>query len=233
MGIARALGVRFLDGDGTELPEGGGALEGLARIDASRLDERLGGTPIIAAHDVDAPLLGSDGAIAFAPQKGATPGQAAILERGLRRLAERLAADLGRDVAGLPGAGAAGGAGAMLAALGAELRPGAEVVLDALGFDDRLAGAQLAITGEGKLDAQTLRGKAPYAVERRCDAVLVACAAIVGETDVGPGETGFVAIRSLVEHFGDRGTAMTRAAEGLEAIASALVRSLAGSVTRP
>ena len=233
-GIARALGVRFLDVDGNDLAEGGASLERLARIDASRLDERFQAAPVVAAHDVSNPLLGPDGAAAvFGPQKGATPDQVALLERGLERLAERLAADMGANVGGLPGAGAAGGAGAMLAALGAELRSGADVVLDATGFSAALEGAELAITGEGKLDTQTLAGKAPFVVERRCAQVLVACAAVVGEADVGPGETGFVAVRSLVEHFGDRATALAQAAEGLEAISSALVRSLAGTRARP
>jgi glycerate kinase len=225
MGLARALGVKFYDRDGAELPDGGGSLSRLARIDASRLDERIRSAPMIAAHDVTDPL--SAAARVFGPQKGATPEQVAILERGLERLAERLAADLGADVAELPGSGAAGGAGAMLAALGAELIPGADVVLDAVGFDTAIDGADLVITGEGRLDEQTLSGKAPYTIARRCEKVLVACAAIAGEAAIGPGEAGFVAVRSLLEHFGDRATALAQAAEGLEALASALVRSLA------
>jgi glycerate kinase len=226
--------VRFLDADGAALPEGGGSLARLARIDASRADPRLREAPIVACADVMSPLLGSDGAARmFGPQKGATPGQVDSLERGMERLAECLSADLGADVGDVPGAGAAGGAGAMLAALGAEIRPGAEVVLDALSFDSRIDGADLVITGEGKLDRQTLSGKAPVAVARACEAKLVACAAIVGETDLNPSEGGFVAVRSLVEHFGDAATAISRAAEGLESVASALVRALAGTRARP
>jgi len=229
-GLARALGVRFFDEDGAEVPEGGGALERLARIDATRLDPRVRDTPIVACVDVSNPLLGPEGAApVFGPQKGATPEQVRSLERGLARLAERLAADLGADVTDRPGAGAAGGTGAMLAALGANIRPGAEVVLDAVGFAAKLDEADLVLTGEGKLDRQSLSGKAPVAVAKACAERLVACAAIVGEADLAPADGGFVAVRSLLDHFGDRATALTRAAEGLESVASALVRSLAGS----
>ena len=229
-GLARALGVRFYDESGAELPDGGAGLERLARIDMSRLDERVRQAPIVALYDVSAPLTGGDGAArVYGPQKGAKPEQVDALDRGLTRLAERIEADVGVDVAGLAGAGAAGGAGAMLAALGAELRPGAEVVLDAVGFRSKLEDADLVITGEGKLDRQSLAGKAPVAVARACAERLVACAAIVGESDLAPGDGGFVAVRSLVEHFGDRSSALSRAAEGLRAVASALVRSLAGS----
>ena len=229
-GLARALGMRFYDDKGSELPDGGGALERLARIDASRLDPRVQQSPIVALYDVSAPLTGSDGAArVYGPQKGAKPDQVELLDRGLSRLAERIEADLGVPVAELDGGGAAGGAGAMLAALGAELRPGAEVVLDAVGFAGKLDDADLVITGEGKLDRQSLAGKAPVVAARVCAQRLVACAAIVGESDLAPGDGGFVAVRSLVEHFGDRASALSRAGEGLRAVASALVRSLAGS----
>ena len=232
-GLARALGVRFLDVNGRELPDGGGALGSLARIDATKLDPRVRATPLIALADVTNPLLGPEGAAeVFGPQKGATRADVATLERGLARLAERLSVDLGADVAELPGAGAAGGAGAMLAALGAELQPGAQVVLDALRFGERLTGAALVVTGEGRLDRQSLSGKAPVAVARSAANVGVPCAGIVGETDLDPADAGLVAVRSLVEHFGDRSTALDRAAEGLEAVAGALVRSLAETAAR-
>jgi glycerate kinase len=232
-GLARALGVRFTDAGGKPIAEGGEGLTALARIDASRLDPRVKATPLIALADVTNPLLGPEGAAAvFGPQKGATPGDVAQLERGLARLAERMAADLGVEVADRPGAGAAGGAGAMLAALGAELQPGGQVVLDALRFDERLTGAGLVITGEGKLDGQSLSGKAPIAVARAAASAGVPCAAIAGEAGLDPAEGGFLTVRSLVEHFGDRATALERAAEGLEALAAALVRSFAEAGAR-
>jgi glycerate 2-kinase len=233
MGLARALGVRFVDADGKDVPEGGAGLERIASIDASRLDPRFREAPVIALSDVNNPLLGMEGAArVFGPQKGASGDQVEVLERGLKRLAERLSADLGADVTDEPGAGAAGGAGAMLRALGAELRSGAEMVLEATGFSAHLDDADLVLTGEGKLDRGSLGGKATVAIARVCAAKLVACAAIVGEADRSAAEE-FVAVRSLVEHFGDRVTALERAAEGLESVASALVRSLAGSRTKP
>jgi glycerate kinase len=232
-GLARALGVRFLDESGAVLPDGGGALERLARIDATRLDPRVGEAPIVALADVTNPLLGPDGAArAYGPQKGATESQVEQLERGLERLAARLHADLGVDASDIPGAGAAGGAGVMLAALGAELRSGAEVVLEALGFHERIDGADLVVTGEGKLDVHSLSGKAPVAVARACEAKLVGCAAIVGISELPQGQGGFVMVRSLVEHFGDEATALSRASEGLVAVSSALVRALAGTRAR-
>jgi glycerate kinase len=117
----------------------------------------------------------------------------------------------------------------MLAALGAELRSGAEVVLEALGFAERIDGADLVVTGEGKLDRQTLDGKGPVVVSSVCDTKLVSCAAIAGVSELQPGDGGFVMIRSLTEHFGDEATALARAEEGLEALASSLIRALAGS----
>jgi glycerate kinase len=228
MGLARALGVRFLDSEGHELPQGGGALEQLARIDDSRLDARVRETPVVVACDVSNPLLGAAGAArVFAPQKGASPEQVEALERGLARLAERLAADVGADVAGTPGAGAAGGAGAMLMALGGRAEPGVGVVLGAIGFRERVAGADLVLTGEGRLDEQTFAGKTPLGVARAATAAAARCAAIVGERVAGAPTAPFETVRSLVEHFGDRPEALGRAAEGIEALAAAVVRSLA------
>ncbi len=233
-GIARALGLRFLDADGKPLPDGGGALERLARIDGTQLDPRVAATPIVIASDVTNQLLGPDGAARiFGPQKGATPDQVEALERGLERLADRLTADLGADVAERPGAGAAGGTGAMLMALGALLRPGVEVVLEALGFAEKLDGADLVITGEGKLDRQSLGGKAPIGVARAAAEAGVPCAGIVGASEIEPADAGMVAVRSLVDHFGDSAAAMAKAPEGLAALAAAVVRSFASARMRP
>lgn len=233
-GIARALGLRFLDDEGKQLLDGGGPLERLARIDNTKLDPRVTATPIMLASDVTNPLLGPEGAArVFGPQKGANPEQVETLERGLAKLAARLDTDLGADVAERPGAGAAGGAGAMLMALGASLRPGVEVVLDALGFDDLLRSADLVITGEGKLDRQTLAGKAPAGVARAAAEAGVPCAAIVGVSEIEPSDAGLVAVRSLVEHFGDPARAMAKADAGLATLAATLVRSFASAKMRP
>jgi glycerate kinase len=165
-GLARALGVRFLDVAGRELAEGGAALAGLDRIDLSGLDPRLATAELLVACDVDNPLTGPRGASAvYGPQKGAPPAVVAELDAALARFAEVARAATGRDVAALPGAGAAGGLGAgLLFFTPARLRPGVELVLEATGFDRLVAGAALVLTGEGRTDAQTAMGKAPVGV---------------------------------------------------------------------
>jgi len=224
-GLARAIGMRFLDEHGRELPPGGAALERLDKIDPTGLDPRLGGVALVAAADVDAPLAGPAGAARmYGEQKGALPHQIETLERGLVHLGERLAVDLGTDVAELPGAGAAGGTGAMLAALGAELRPGAELVVDAVGLAAKLAGASLVVTGEGRFDDQTLAGKAPSVVARTASEAGVPCVALVGDS-IRLHPAPFDEVRTLVEQFeGDRARAMREAAAGLASMARALVR---------
>ncbi|GHH65992.1 glycerate kinase [Kitasatospora indigofera] len=164
-GMLTALGARFTDAAGHPLAAGGGALTGLARADLSGLDPRLAATAVVLACDVDNPLLGPDGAAAvYGPQKGASAQQIRQLEQGLRRLVEVLGGQAAA-VARRPGAGAAGGTGfAALAGLGAVRRRGIDVLLEATGFGPALAAADLVITGEGSLDAQTLQGKAPAGV---------------------------------------------------------------------
>lgn len=167
-GMLQALGARLTDADGRELGPGGGELARLAHLDASGLDPRLKTCRIDVACDVNNPLTGPRGASkVFGPQKGATPKMVETLDRCLARFAEVLKADLGQDVADIPGAGAAGGMGAaLLAVLGARLRPGSEVVTEAVGLEQTLAGADLVITGEGRIDGQTIYGKTPIGVAR-------------------------------------------------------------------
>jgi glycerate kinase len=166
-GMAQAVGYRLLDADGGEIPRGGAALTRLARIEAgrfSRWPQRLR-----VACDVDNPLVGPRGAShVYGPQKGADPATVRALDAALGHLAEIVARDLGVDAESLPGAGAAGGTGyGMVAFLGAELVPGAPLVVEAAGLDARLEGADLVITGEGRVDAQTAYGKAPGEVAKR------------------------------------------------------------------
>ena len=165
-GMLRALGVRFLDAAGTEID--GGILEfaRLDSIDLDRLDPRIAKTAVEVAVDVDNPLCGPDGATnTFAAQKGATPGQTEQLERVLRRIAEISTRTLGRDESDVPGAGAAGGLGfALVAFLGAKLQPGVRLIARESGLDELLDGATLCLTGEGKIDLQTLHGKTVYGV---------------------------------------------------------------------
>jgi glycerate kinase len=184
-GMLVALGARLLDADGQDLPDGGGALAGVARLDLSGLDPRLAGIRLVLAADVDSPLLGPTGAAAvFGPQKGATPADVAVLEAGLTRWAAVAAAALPAP-SQQAGAGAAGGVGfALLAVLGAERRPGVDVVLDLVGLDTVLTGEQgrpdLVITGEGALDEQTLSGKAVAGVARAAAAHGIPVVAVCG-----------------------------------------------------
>jgi glycerate kinase len=178
-GLLRALGVRFLDAGGRDLPDGGAALARLAAIDPSGLDPRLAACTLLVACDVDNPLTGPRGASAvFGPQKGATPDAVRELDAALARYAEVARAVTGRDVAETPGAGAAGGLGAgLLFFTPARLRPGVELVLAATRFAEALEGAALVITGEGRTDAQTAMGKAPagVAAAARANGVPVVC----------------------------------------------------------
>jgi glycerate kinase len=162
-GMAQAVGVRLLDDQGRELGSGGAALAGLARIDATRIDRRLSGVTCVAATDVDNPLTGPAGASAvYAPQKGASPEDVVVLDRALGHLAAIVYRDLGVDLRDEPGAGAAGGLGfGLMAFLGARIRPGIDVVAGALGLSSRVAAADLAITGEGRLDAQSPAARCP------------------------------------------------------------------------
>jgi glycerate kinase len=186
-GMARALGYRFLDSAGHELAEGGGRLHRLDRIDSSGFDPAWLMMPFTVACDVDNVLYGESGAAAvYAPQKGADPRQVEILDAGLRRLAEVMRRDLRVDVANLPGAGAAGGLGGGLAGfLGARLRVGSEYVIEAVGLERRLTGADLLVTGEGRLDGQSLHGKAPVAAGRLARRKGVRAVALVGSVGEG------------------------------------------------
>jgi glycerate 2-kinase len=166
-GLVQALGARLSDESGQELPPGGAGLSGLGKLDLSRMRD-LSGIEFLVASDVDNPLLGPSGAAAvYAPQKGASAADVPVLEAGLARWADVAEEAWGRSVRDVPGAGAAGGLGfAALLFLGARLRPGISLLLDMLSFSEHLDGARLVITGEGALDEQTLRGKAPFGVAR-------------------------------------------------------------------
>ena len=231
-GAAQALGCRLMDARGDEIGPGAAGLERLARIDVSGRHVLLAATEVRVACDVDNPLLGPRGAArTFSPQKGASPDEVERIERALAHFADVVARDLGVDVRVLAGGGAAGGLGAGAAALlGARLESGAEWVLAALDIDRRLAGADLVLTGEGRLDAQSLGGKAPMALARRALAAGVPCAAIPGS--VGPGHEaalaqGISAIFSLAGGSVTLSDALARAAELLAARAEEAVRRFA------
>ena len=168
-GCAAALGVRFENAAGEPFVPTGGTLAQIRRIDLSGARELLAGVKITAMCDVDNPLCGPEGAAAvFGPQKGAAAETVRLLDRGLHSLREVVYAETGRDLADVPGAGAAGGFGfGCMALLGGTLRPGIETLLDLAGFDRLLERADLVITGEGRLDGQSLRGKVISGVARR------------------------------------------------------------------
>jgi glycerate kinase len=228
-GMAKALGVRFVDGRGETIPEGGAALSRLASIELSGVDPRLVETEILVACDVDNPLTGPRGASAvYGPQKGATPAVVAELDAALERYAQVASAITGRDVAGRPGAGAAGGLGAgLLFFTPARLVPGIDLVLDSTRFDDQVRGASLVIVGEGRTDRQTAMGKAPVGVARVAARHGVPVLLVSGSLGPGADEVLAQGIGRMVQ-AAPQGMpvpeAMSRAAELLEAAVAASLR---------
>ncbi len=182
LGLVQGLGARVRDASGAEVGRGGAGAATAARLDLTGLHPGLAAARIEVACDVDNPLTGPEGAAAvYGPQKGADPDQVRQLDAALAHWADVVATATGHDHRADPGAGAAGGVGfATVAILGATLRPGAQLMLDQLGFHDALAGADLVVTGEGSLDEQTLRGKAPAAVAAAARAAGVPVVAVAG-----------------------------------------------------
>jgi glycerate kinase len=230
VGIAAALGWRFLDARGVDLEPGGAALRALDRIDASGAVRVP--CPVIALCDVANPLLGPQGAArTFAPQKGASPEEVEVLEEGLRRLAEVIRVQLGRDVTDLRGAGAGGGIGAGLAAfLDAEPTDGLGYVARAVGLDDAIARSDFVITGEGRFDEGNRSGKVTTGVadiaRRFGKPVLLVCGEIaVGEEELE--QLGFAAHCDVLSVVG-RTSAMAAPAEGLSAAARELAQKWLG-----
>ncbi|MCI1014828.1 glycerate kinase [Herbaspirillum sp. C7C2] len=167
-GLLVALGAVLRDGAGEAIPPQPAQLHRVVSIDVSALDPRIKEAHFVAMSDVDNPLCGEEGATAvFGPQKGVAADQVAVIDSALRHFASVLEPALGRRASDQPGAGAAGGLGYALLMLGAQFRSGAETVADHIGLDDALAGADWLITGEGRSDAQTLHGKAPFIASQR------------------------------------------------------------------
>ncbi|MDP7578900.1 MAG: glycerate kinase [SAR202 cluster bacterium] len=202
-GMAQALGIRLLDRNGADLPFGGGALSELSRIDMKGIDPRVSESEFSVACDVNNPLTGPEGAAAvYGPQKGATSDVIGRLDKALAHFAKVVRRDIGPDINDIPGSGAAGGlGGGMIAFLGGHLRPGGDIVLEAVNFDQYLNGANLVITGEGQLDFQTVYSKAPIGVAQRAKQKGIPVIAVVGSlgdrfTDVH--EHGINAASSIV-----------------------------------
>ncbi len=230
-GLAASLGVRLFREDGGPIAPCGEGLLDLAAIDASGLDARLGDAELVIATDVTNVLCGPSGAAAtFGPQKGATPDDVATLDRALRRMADVARRDLGVDVSGIAGGGAAGGMGAGLVAfLGARIAWGADIVAEAVALDARLEGASLVITGEGRLDWQTAYHKAPAVVANRASARGIPVLGVGGS--LGPGwrklyAEGFMALAGMATGAVTVEDAMARPSEHLKRATSRGLRAM-------
>jgi glycerate kinase len=226
-GCLQALGVRLLDAAGNEVPPGGGSLGQVRTIDTSGLDPSWKDVELIIATDVDNPALGKQGAAAvFAPQKGASPEDVALLEANLRHFFTLVNEQLGIDVRAVPGGGAAGAfAAGLMAFLGGQSRSGIDLILEHLGFDDLLKTADLVITGEGRMDEQTVGGKGPIGVARRAHQRGVKTVALVGgleADDVLLHDAGVWAVLPIVDTPMPLEEALKRAPELLERAAMRL-----------
>ena len=235
-GMAAALGVVFRDSDGRAFVPVGGSLEKIAACDDSAAAARLAEIEVVAMCDVDLPMHGPRGAACvFAPQKGASEADVRLLDAGLRHLDGIMQQMHGVRVADVPGAGAAGAMGAgVIAFLGGRLKRGIETVLDAVDFDRHLEGADLVITGEGRLDAQSASGKVVSGIVRRAKARRVPVVVLAGEVDLDAaalealGVTAAFPINRKCESFA---TARLHARESLRATAEQVLR-LWGAASR-
>jgi glycerate kinase len=229
--MAQALGVRLTDEGGRDLPPGGAALARLARIDVGALDRRLRGCHVLGATDVTNPLCGPHGASAvYGPQKGASPADVEELDAALAHYAAVIERDLGKRVAEAPGAGAAGGIGAgLIAFLDAELRPGADLIAEVVGLEKRIAAADLVVTGEGRLDAQTAYGKTVATVARLARGQGRPVVALAGSVDDARGACsalGLEAALAIAPGPAPEAELMAKASELLAAAAEGLGRVL-------
>lgn len=224
MGMAQALGARFLDKRGESVGLGGGALQRLVKIDLSDLDPRLHDCRIEVACDVDNPLLGERGAAAvFGPQKGACIEMVAVLERGLQNYARVMLAATGQDVAAMVGGGAAGGMGAAARVfLNATLKSGIDIVLEAVHLEEALRDADLVITGEGRMDSQTVGGKAPIGVARiakKYGIPVIGIAGVLGDGVEAVHQHGIDAVFSILPALAPLAEVLDRGEQNLYACA--------------
>jgi glycerate 2-kinase len=232
-GMASALGVKFLDVNGEELRTGGEALSELLTIDVSDMDPRLKSVTVDVACDVTNPLTGPLGASAvFGPQKGATPEMVGVLDESLKRYAAAVERNLGLQVNDLPGAGAAGGLGAgVVAFLDGKLQSGIDLVLDVISFGDAVRDADLVITGEGRIDSQTVHGKAPVGVAKRAKAVAPSVPVVAIAGSIGPDyeavfEHGIDAVFSVVNGVISLEEALANGSVNVEKTAENIARLL-------
>jgi len=230
-GMLQALGVKLLDHEGRQIGFGGGRLAHLDRIDISGMDQRLKECNIEAACDVNNPLTGPKGASRiFGPQKGATAEMVAQLEANLSRYAGLINRDLSVQVDSVPGAGAAGGMGAaLLAFFGAKLRPGIEIVVETVGLEAIIKDADLVITGEGRIDSQSIHGKTPIgvaAVAKRYGKPVIGIAGSLSyDVDIVH-EYGIDAVFSVLSQVGTLEEAFTHATANLRAVSHNIAAAL-------
>jgi glycerate 2-kinase len=235
-GIAAALGFRLLDKSGKEIERGGGGLKKLAGIDSCKRHERIGKVKFIVASDVTNPLLGPEGASAvYSPQKGASPAQVKELESCLARLATVVERDLGKKLAGAPGAGAAGGTGyGLMVFLDARLKSGIDMIIDITGLDARVKAADLVITGEGRMDAQSAHGKAPFGVlklaKRHKKPIIAFVGGVEGEQSLH--RAGFTSVFPIVNKPMALGDSVRDGGELLERAALRVARLIKNSPFR-
>ncbi|MEO2076035.1 MAG: glycerate kinase [Bacillus sp. (in: firmicutes)] len=220
-GMAKALGIGLIDRNGMEIGEGGGSLGELASIDLTHLDPRLVNVNIEVACDVDNPLTGERGASAiFGPQKGATPAMVKQLDRNLDHYADIIARELGKNIKEVAGAGAAGGlGGGLLAFLPSVLKRGVDIVIDATGLAEMVEDADLVITGEGKIDHQTIFGKTPIGVAKaakKFEVPVIGIAGNLGKDSQVVHDNGIDAIFSIVPGVVVLDDAFKHAAEYVE-----------------
>ncbi|MDN3362963.1 glycerate kinase [Priestia megaterium] len=220
-GMAKALGAKLIDANGAEIKEGGGSLNQLAAIDLTNLDSRLAEVKVEVACDVDNPLTGETGASAvFGPQKGATPDMVKQLDRNLAHYAAVIEKEMDIHIQNVPGAGAAGGlGGGLLAFLFAELKPGVDIVIKATQLESYIKNADLVITGEGRIDGQTIYGKTPIGVAKTAKKHSVPVIAIAGSIGTGSEavyEHGISALFSVVPGAVDLSEALEKASENIE-----------------
>jgi len=229
IGMVQALGGRFTDAQGIDLPWGGAALAQLAAIDLSQLDPRLAQCRIEVACDVENPLTGPCGAAAvFGPQKGASAQDVQVLDAALAHLAAVIFRHLGVNVLEWPGGGAAGGMGvAARLFLRGNMRSGIDIIMDAIGLDEAMQGATLVITGEGRLDQQTINGKAPVGVARlaqRHHVPVIGLAGILGEGVEVVHQHGLEAVFSILPRLAPLETVLEQGEENLRYAAQNLAR---------
>ena len=223
-GFLQGLGATLRGTDGRPLTDGGGPLERASSLDLSGLHPGLADAEMVIASDVDNPLCGPDGAASvYGPQKGASPIEVRTLDSALGHWADLVADTTGRDLRSAHGAGAAGGVGfAAIAVLGAQSRPGIDLILDLVGIDEHLDHATAVITGEGSLDGQSLNGKAPVGVCLRASRRNTPTHAIVGVSRLSPQEmrsSGFASIHALADREPDVRRSMAHAADLIASVA--------------